>query len=606
LSLDVLVFLGSSIVAGLLSKDGKGIAVKEPWYALNAPKIIRWAKFASALFVGVNTANLTLGRFSKVDLSPKAYIENLLVCAILGATSSMSKAAIETFLEKYFVGNKTLVASVSKEQIAKIAERIAGFQKYGIVAQELTSMLSLSAYGVARDGGELTDHFLHNLIFVGMLKLGGKAVTLLGKNIKFDIKQTDSKETIEKEINPLVDELNQKALTTTDTQLREQYRMTASGLQELVKAQNYNALNTAQKDLPRPQDLVLAASIKTELETHKARTWESTSLQASLNKNTDFINTKLKVIFDQVLGKHDPDGSLGLKNKIALYVYGSASRGETPRASDIDALLVSTADLDTTKAFQSDLITLAYKAGISEAHIPLYYTKKESVPIVEIEWQEKVKFGNSFSHNAFNESQTDLSLESHSGISHFVDRKVLSGPDLLKDKLSIDKNKAEYRLLNSLKNLPDYSDFSFKKPRFKDTHQRPINIIAWANKLGISNIDTQPELRQVLFIREFLSVDLNNFTDTLTNDSFNEFFKKTENNLALRQEFIELFGNIKTFQEMQKKQNELHDRIKSKADKLIEIITQKEYIKNQILAYSTFQIISQNNSYLGTVPKSTI
>jgi hypothetical protein len=606
---------GSVLVGGMIAtaiapiSGGSSLAVGTGIFASRGKKLMQFAKHGTAFYLGMNAFNLSLGRTHRVDISPESYAQSMVLLGILKIAGTLGKAGFKQAVQNVFKNNRALPVpnNISDKALENLYAQTQMLQKLELGAELTSEILAMSVYGVIQadknDSATLIDHIQHNLIFFAMLRVANATMSKLkGPQALFTYKNMNAAQNFEKEINPLNSAKLPNPLTPEfkiaydklmlDAQNSKTPGMALNAMQMKILSDYVIDLQLFGEEPLRPQDIAMADRIAGEVAAHKAKIWGTTSLQEQLTANQQLYTNKLNILFEQMLQKYDPNGSLGLKNKIALYLYGSAGRGEVTTTSDADYMLVSSADKQITQDLSEDLALLAYRACIGEPKIPVYYTNEPKAPAPTIPWNRGYNNSlNSYSYNGFRDKEVALSEDNHSRISRFIDQKLLTGPDLLKNQLVVDQDKAHYRLLDSIARLPGYGIWQLRKISFKDQVQRPVNIIQWANQLGIAKIDIQKEIRQILFVRQFLSFDLGDFEEKLTPQSFQDFLKKTKSNPKLTSEFRELFGNIKTFSEMQTALQGLNLRVQNKTQALIEILIQKEYVADQILAYRVAELM---------------
>jgi hypothetical protein len=623
------------VAAGMASEytGGASAAFISARLFRSSVQVNRLVTAAGSFLVSSNTFTGVENALKKnPDSSLDHYLSNMIMFAVLRGAASVGKTmevatgksmaeVLKPSLEKIFK-SKVLTATmnVALKGIPKflsVSESAISLTLYQIIStpaitqQFLQAIMGTSPTSVSQLWNEL---LANNITFVVALKTGGTIAKLPAIALKLE-QNPSLKTKLEKlqvELAAAQNDPSPKRDQTLGELLQVMYEITGfksefgpmpDNLSPIEKAaeivRRIDTLNLKidlglfGEGLPRPQDIALANAIDAEVAAHKAKIWEAPSLQEQLKANQQLYTSKLKILFEQMLNKYDPNGSLGLKNKMSLYLYGSVGRGEATTASDTDYMLVSSADKQITQDLSEDLALLAYRASIGEPKIPVYYTDEPKVPAPTIPWNAgNNNTLNNYSYNGFRDKEVPLSEDNHSRISRFIDQSLLTGPDLLKNQLIVDKDKAHYRLLDSIAHLPGYGLWQLKKISFKDQVQRPANIIQWANQLGISNINIQKELRQILFVRQFLSLDLGDFAEKLTPQSFQDFLKNTKNNPQLTQEFRELFGNIKKSSEMQTTLQTLNLRVQNKTNALIEIIMQNQYVADQLLSYRVSELMN--------------
>ena len=582
---------------------------------------------ATLLFTAHNAINYLTERHHAVDVSIKAFNLNLVTFLLLGASGKVVDTASRQAILKLLCKDPSKMAHMAKK-LDLLLQR-STYLKTSIEAAKLpVDVFALTVLGVSQalSEGQLPKEntlefifnkiMLHNLIFVAMLKTGGLAAS-----------------------KALASERGQILYNTIN--LKEQYRIVKANLAESI-AKETNAEKKAdlvetQRELEELNQKVsekplsqaqLVENIKADIQTHKSKIWESKSLDEQLEKNTNFFSGKLKTVFEYVLEKYNekyPD--LNLKEKISTYYCGSASRqrGQMPSSSDIDAIVVSKADAKITAEFTTEYYQMALDAGLVEPQrISTYMLNQELANPMEIPWSESTqnkstekkepslppqpietpldestqnkstekkenektrqRIDRKHSYNAFNDPQIDSSIR-ELGFTPLIDRKPLSGPHLLENKLIVNKEKVQFRLLSGLGELPMYTYKPSKNPRFKDLTQRPLAYIYWANKLGVSNIDIQVENKQLMFLRQYLSSDTNNFSEVFSEESFNQFLAKTENGHPLRVEFESLFGKISNFEQMQIAVNSMMANIQNKTHQLVQILAKQDFVRDQFLTY---------------------
>jgi hypothetical protein len=239
LVMDAGIVLVSGMVAEFIAPFSGGASVAG-WSTVTmskTQKTINFLKFGTALFGAMNASNAAIGRWHRFDASVTGWAETLVLCGIMSAASTLTRAGFQGALTKYLSKTKALTTTELKgiESLSKKAEFL---QKLGMPLEDLSQILALSAYGVARTDGNMLDQIEHNLMFFAMLKLGGKAMQLTGSThrLKAQSGENSSSTVADKSIvsakswsektkdlaaqlTPWIKDLEAKARQTTDPQL---------------------------------------------------------------------------------------------------------------------------------------------------------------------------------------------------------------------------------------------------------------------------------------------------------------------------------------------------------------------------------------------------
>jgi hypothetical protein len=267
-----------------------------------------------------------------------------------------------------------------------------------------------------------------------------------------------------------------------------------------------------------------------------------------------------------------------LKEKISVYIFGSTARGESPASSDVDFFFaVDNRDLDIDRneiyKIYDEILKMAQEAGIEKSKNQyVYFLEPEQNQINAPEIQnEKMEI----SFNRFENNRVNLSLENFDGPTPFIDRALISGNDILADHLRPNKEKMKLYFLKNLEDLFEKLSKNYEpgKSRIKSILQRPINFIAWSNRLGLSQVDLEKEIKSIAFIRQYFSVQVES-GDILRQGKYDQFLANASP--ALIAEFDQVFeGGIRKF-------DDLLVSIKKMQMKLKEIILSisKNWLKN--------------------------
>jgi len=277
-------------------------------------------------------------------------------------------------------------------------------------------------------------------------------------------------------------------------------------------------------------------AVKKRYQTLRQQMHDQLSVNDQMKVNKDYFTSALKVIYEHVIAQY-PE----YKDHLGVYYFGSNARGQAPLNSDIDFFVVIKAKKPgdpIARQIYQELTQMALAAGIEKQQdMKYFYVLNEQ----SVEANQALNQKTGISWNRFINPVVDISIQNFDSPTGLIDRILVAGPDLLKEELNINRDKMNVYFFNAT----DDQLRSLKKPAkprnplIKERFQRPLNVLAWAQKLGLIEADLSKESKQIIFIRQYLSYYVQS-GDIFNEESIKHFLSKASP--ALKAEFETLFG----------------------------------------------------------------